>query len=101
MSDLKALYAARVAAGEIEGDPAQRAVIDRLARINDRLATRQLAHKSSHLGWLFGTRERSETELKGLYIWGEVGRGKTMLMDIFFEACPVQRKRRTHFHEFM
>jgi cell division protein ZapE len=76
-------------------------VVDRLAQLNDRLATRQLAHKSSHLGWLFGTRERSETELKGLYIWGEVGRGKTMLMDLFFEACTVQRKRRTHFHEFM
>jgi cell division protein ZapE len=101
MADVKALYASRLAAGEIEGDKAQRVVVDRLAQLNDRLATRQLAHKSSHLGWLFGTRERSETELKGLYIWGEVGRGKTMLMDLFFEACTVQRKRRTHFHEFM
>jgi cell division protein ZapE len=101
MPDVKALYAARVADGEIDADPAQRAVIDQLARLSDRLATRQLAHKPSHLGWLFGTRERSEAELKGLYIWGEVGRGKTMLMDIFFEACPIQRKRRTHFHEFM
>jgi cell division protein ZapE len=101
MPDVKALYAARVADGEIDADPAQRAVIDQLERLSDRLATRQLAHKSSHLGWLFGTRERSESELKGLYIWGEVGRGKTMLMDIFFEACPVARKRRTHFHEFM
>jgi cell division protein ZapE len=101
MADLKALYASRLAAGEIEGDKAQSVVVDRLAQLNDRLATRQLAHKSSHLGWLFGTRERGETELKGFYIWGEVGRGKTMLMDLFFEACTVQRKRRTHFHEFM
>jgi cell division protein ZapE len=39
--------------------------------------------------------------LKGLYIYGEVGRGKTMLMDLFYEASPVQRRRRAHFHEFM
>ena len=38
---------------------------------------------------------------KGLYIFGDVGRGKTMLMDLFFEASPVVRKRRAHFHEFM
>jgi cell division protein ZapE len=40
-------------------------------------------------------------QLKGLYIYGEVGRGKTMLMDLFYEASPVQRRRRAHFHEFM
>jgi cell division protein ZapE len=101
MSDLRALYAARVAAGEIEPDKAQRAIVGRLATINERLETRQLARKSSHLGWLFGSFERRENDLKGLYIWGEVGRGKTMLMDLFFEACPVPHKRRTHFHEFM
>src|SRR5262249_19928384 len=39
--------------------------------------------------------------LKGLYIFGDVGRGKTMLMDLFFAASPVVRKRRTHFHKFM
>jgi cell division protein ZapE len=101
MSDLKALYAARLAAGEIEPDRAQRAIIERLAALNERLATRQLARKSSHLGWLFGSFERREDGLKGLYLWGEVGRGKTMLMDLFFETCPVPHKRRTHFHEFM
>ncbi len=101
MLDVKELYGARVAAKEIEPDNAQRGVIDRLARLNERLAQRQLARKSSHLGWLFGTREKGETDLRGLYIWGDVGRGKTMLMDLFFETCPAQHKRRTHFHEFM
>ena len=96
-----ARYASLVAAGEIERDPAQEAIVARLARLNDRLAVHQLARKSSSLGWLFGKREKAEAELKGLYIWGEVGRGKTMLMDLFFADCPVKRKRRVHFHAFM
>jgi len=96
-----ARYAALVAAGEIERDPAQEALVGTLARLNGRLAMHRLARKSSSLGWLFGSREKAEAELKGLYIWGEVGRGKTMLMDLFFASCPVKRKRRTHFHAFM
>src|SRR5262249_58057357 len=100
MADVRSIYASRAAGGEIEADSAQKALVERLAGLNDRLAQRQLARKSSHLGWLFGSRER-EAELKGLYIWGDVGRGKTMLMDLFFECCPVPHKRRTHFHEFM
>jgi cell division protein ZapE len=96
-----AQYAALVAAGEIERDPAQEAVIGRLARLNERLAMHRLARKSSSLGWLFGKHVDPGQELKGLYIWGDVGRGKTMLMDMFFAACPVQRKRRVHFHQFM
>ena len=61
----------------------------------------RLARKSSSLGWLFGARERREEPIRGLYIFGEVGRGKTMLMDLFFAASRVVRKRRVHFHEFM
>src|SRR5215472_6585173 len=94
-------YALLVAAGEIERDPAQEAVVAKLARLSNRLAIHRFARKSSSPGWLFGTREKGEAQLKGLYIWGEVGRGKTMLMDLFFAACPVKRKRRAHFHAFM
>jgi cell division protein ZapE len=94
-------YAARVAAGKIERDDAQEAVAAKLALLERRLAEHRLARKSSSLGWLFGARTRDADPIKGLYIFGEVGRGKTMLMDLFFAASPVVRKRRVHFHEFM
>jgi cell division protein ZapE len=93
-------YAALVAAGEIERDPAQEALTRRLDKLAGDLAEHRLARKSSALGWLFGRREQ-QAPLKGLYIHGEVGRGKTMLMDLFFEQVPHARKRRAHFHEFM
>ena len=96
---VSAQYAARVAAGKIERDAAQQAIVDRLAQLEKELAERRLARKSSALGWLFGSREPEP--IKGLYIFGDVGRGKTMLMDLFFAASPVVRKRRVHFHEFM
>ena len=96
-----ARYAAAVAAGRLERDSAQLEVVERLARLETRIAQHRLARKSSSLGWLFGGRESREAPIRGLYIHGDVGRGKTMLMDLFFEASPVLRKRRAHFHEFM
>src|SRR4029077_11999669 len=93
-------YAARVSEGEIERDPAQEAVAARLTRLEERLAQHRLSRKSSHLGWLFAKSSPAEP-IKGLYIHGDVGRGKTMLMDLFFAASSVKRKRRAHFHEFM
>ena len=99
---MTARYAGLVVAGEIERDPAQEALVERLARLNDELAVRRLARKSSSLGWLFGRRAgASGSGIRGLYVYGEVGRGKTMLMDLFFAACPVRRKRRVHFYAFM
>ncbi|HUI97652.1 MAG TPA: cell division protein ZapE [Xanthobacteraceae bacterium] len=100
-ASVSAQYAALVAAGEIERDPAQAALAARLDRLNERLASHRLARKSSSLGWLFARRESAQAPLKGLYVHGAVGRGKTMLMDLFFAACTVRRKRRAHFHEFM
>jgi cell division protein ZapE len=94
-------YAARVAAGKIERDDAQEAVVAKLTQLEKRLAEHRLARKSSSLGWLFASRAPAAEPIRGLYIFGEVGRGKTMLMDLFFEASPVLRKRRVHFHEFM
>jgi cell division protein ZapE len=100
-SSITARYAAGVAAGRIEQDIAQLAVVDMLARLEARIVEYRLARKSSSLGWMFGSREKRQSLIKGLYIYGDVGRGKTMLMDLFFESSPVQRKRRAHFHEFM
>ena len=94
-------YAALVDAGKIEADPGQAVLVASLAALERRLEERRLARKSSSLGWLFAKREKAGSPLKGLYVYGEVGRGKTMLMDLFFEASAVERKRRAHFHEFM
>ncbi|WP_342360315.1 cell division protein ZapE [Terrarubrum flagellatum] len=94
-------YAALIASGGIERDPAQEKLVAQLDRLASRLATHRLARKSSALGWLFSKRDAQAEPIKGLYIWGSVGRGKTMLMDLFFNASPIQRKRRAHFHAFM
>jgi cell division protein ZapE len=100
-SSVTAQYAAGIAAGQIGSDDAQRAVVEKLGQLETRIVEYRLARKSSSLGWLFGSRKNGQSTLKGLYLYGEVGRGKTMLMDFFFEASPVVRKRRAHFHEFM
>jgi cell division protein ZapE len=94
-------YAALVAAGEVKSDRAQADVVAMLARLENRLARHRLARKSSSLGWMFAARDTDAKPLKGIYIHGDVGRGKTMLIDLFFAASPVIRKRRVHFHEFM
>ena len=94
-------YAALVAAGKIEADPGQAVLAPAFDRARTAARSARLARKSSSLGWLFGKREQAGAPLKGLYVHGEVGRGKTMLMDLFFETSAVIRKRRVHFHEFM
>ena len=86
---------------KIERDPAQTDVLDVIARLERRLSEHRLARKSSSLGWLFHARAPRGEPIRGLYLYGDVGRGKTMLMDLFFAASPVLRKRRVHFHEFM
>jgi cell division protein ZapE len=93
-------YAALLADGRLARDPAQDLAVRRLSALAARLETRRLARKSSALGWMFG-RRANDQPVRGLYIFGEVGRGKTMLLDLFFDCVAVERKRRVHFHEFM
>jgi cell division protein ZapE len=94
-----ARYDSLVRSGSIESDPAQREVVRALDRLSATINSRRLARKSSSLGWLFG--QKAEPLPRGLYLWGSVGRGKTMLMDLFYESLTVPAKRRTHFHAFM
>lgn len=88
-------------AGSLQADEAQFAVAGHLDRILEDLRVRQPSPKRGALGWLFGKGRKAAEPVKGLYVYGSVGRGKTMLMDMFFKLAPVEAKRRAHFHEFM
>jgi cell division protein ZapE len=92
-------YQALVSAGTIEADPAQARAAEAFADLEARLASYKPLRKQGLLGRLFA--DKDEPPPRGLYIHGEVGRGKTMLMDLFFQQSPVEHKRRAHFHEFM
>lgn len=91
-------YDEEVRRGRLERDAAQAAIVARLDDLAERIAGYRPARNSGALGWLF--RARTEPP-RGLYVWGSVGRGKTMLMDLFFSEAAVARKRRVHFHAFM
>jgi cell division protein ZapE len=90
-----------VQSGAVARDPAQERIVAALDRLTDEISAKRLAQKSSALGWLFAAKRQPREPVKGLYIHGGVGRGKTMLMDVFFELLPVRRKRRVHFNDFM
>ncbi len=92
-----ALYRERCATGAIRPDPAQAHAVERLEALHRALAD----HAPAPRGWLSRLVGGSIAAPKGLYLWGPVGRGKSMLMDLFFAAAPVTRKRRVHFHAFM
>ena len=94
------LYEALVAARKLERDRAQQGLLERFDALEQRVAVHRSARRTMPIGWLFGSRNHDDT-VKGIYVHGDVGRGKTMLMDLCFEASPVVRKRRAHFHEFM
>jgi cell division protein ZapE len=92
-------YQALVSSGAIEADPAQARAAEAFADLEQRLAGYKPVRKQGLLGRLFA--DKDEPPPRGLYVHGEVGRGKTMLMDLFFQQSAVTHKRRAHFHEFM
>jgi cell division protein ZapE len=100
-SPFRNLYQSQIASGAIEPDPAQARAVEAFARLDDALAAYTPPKKQSFFGRLFGGGDNGQPPPKGLYVHGEVGRGKTMLMDLFYESCPVGLKQRSHFHEFM
>jgi cell division protein ZapE len=92
---IRAAYAARLKAGDIAPDAAQAQAIDALSRLEGELNA--LAEPGFSLPFLAKRREPP----RGVYLYGPVGRGKSMVMDLFFDSAPVLRKRRVHFHAFM
>ena len=102
---IRNLYEARARDGQIERDAAQERVVGLLDALCEKVDGYSPARKTSALGWLFGAKANASGPgsgaPKGLYIWGGVGRGKSMLMDMFFERAEVGKKRRVHFHAFM
>jgi cell division protein ZapE len=98
-ASFRAHYQSLVASGAIEPDPAQAQAAEAFADLEVRLSNYKPVRKQSLLGRLFT--DKNGAPPRGLYVHGEVGRGKTMLMDMFFQHSSVGHKRRAHFHEFM
>jgi cell division protein ZapE len=98
-ASFRAHYQALVSSGAIEPDAAQAEAAEAFADLEQRLAGYKPIRKQGLLGRLFA--DKNGPPPRGLYVHGDVGRGKTMLMDLFFQHSPVAHKRRAHFHEFM
>jgi cell division protein ZapE len=90
---VRAAYRERLSRGEIRPDAAQEQALGALSRLEGDL------NALSEPG--FSSFFRKPKGARGLYLWGPVGRGKSMLMDLFFDSAPIAKKRRTHFHVFM
>ena len=98
-ASFRAEYQSLVSSGAIEADPAQARAVEAFAALDEKLMRYRPARKQGFFGRLFS--DKNDAAPRGLYVHGEVGRGKTMLMDLFFQQSQVMHKRRAHFHEFM
>ncbi len=95
MTGLLHRYEALVASGELRADPEQEAAAERLEQLQRDLES---TGAPGMLGKLLG---KKPSRPRGVYIWGGVGRGKSMLMDLFHDSLKIVKKRRVHFHAFM
>jgi cell division protein ZapE len=100
MTGPREIYNRRLASGDLEADPAQEPAVAELDRLHDELVTAERRSRSlaGRIERLFG---RQPKTVRGIYLWGSVGRGKTLLMDLFFHCLPFTAKKRQHFHHFM
>ncbi len=89
-------YERLIAAGELKADEDQRRAVLQLSRVKEELEA--IPPRGSVIWRALG---RKPNPVRGIYMWGGVGRGKSMLMDIFYDNAKINRKRRAHFHEFM
>jgi cell division protein ZapE len=101
-----AAFRARQRDGQLQHDAAQLLAAEKLQSLHN--ALKEYQPEAPDAGWVASWRERlglarrrDEDAPQGLYIFGGVGRGKSMLMDLFYATAPVAKKRRVHFHEFM
>lgn len=98
---MKSTYDRAVLSGKLSPDVAQEALVGKLDALSRSLSEQTTYEKSGIFRRLFGDSSVKPDPVRGLYIHGSVGRGKTILMDLFFETCRGPRKRRAHFHAFM
>ena len=91
------LYQAAVSKGDIQSDVAQLQAMERLQSLYQALTKQE--NEPGLIAKLFAKPKREL--IPGLYFWGGVGRGKTFLMDLFFDSLPFEQKSRMHFHRFM
>ena len=96
VGDLYENYLQRVSAGELHADAAQEQAVRRFSQLSDGL--KSWRRTQGFVSRLLGSGSKPP---RGLYVHGSVGRGKTMLMDLFYESAQIEPKRRVHFHEFM
>ena len=102
------LFAYRILrkSGEVKHDPAQLLALEKLQTLHHQLKTHEPDYKGQGgIAARFGFGKKNRRNLSqvpnGLYLYGDVGRGKSLLMDLFIQTAPVERKRRVHFHAFM
>src|SRR5579862_1692441 len=99
---LRELYERQIAARGFRADPAQLAIVGRLETLRSRLIAARRASGSLRGRLLRALRRgQARAPVRGVYLWGPVGRGKTWLMDLFFHSLPFPERRRRHFHRFM
>jgi len=94
-------YQADLRRPEFRHDPAQDNAVRHLARVQQELMSRYEASREANVLTRFRVARQVRVPVQGLYMWGGVGRGKTYLMDLFFDSLPFRRKLRIHFHRFM
>jgi cell division protein ZapE len=100
--NLHDLYARQLSERGFKPDPVQASVVDRLDDLRQRLIAAREADDSIVRRWFSALGSKSASEpVRGIYLWGGVGRGKTWMMDLFYQSLPFPERRRRHFHRFM